>query len=94
MEEAQIVRIAKALGDPTRFRILSVIAEQKEIRCSELTQRFLIKQATVSHHLKVLTEAGLVEARHEGSSHYFRVNPANFHTFATTLMGVAMFAQE
>jgi ArsR family transcriptional regulator, arsenate/arsenite/antimonite-responsive transcriptional repressor len=94
VEEAQIVRIAKALGDPTRFRILSVIAEQKEIRCSELTARFPIKQATVSHHLKVLTEAGLIEARHEGSSHYFRVNPGNFNTFATTLMGVAMYAKE
>jgi ArsR family transcriptional regulator len=67
------VRVAKALGDPTRFRLLRAIAGRDEISCQELTGRFRLAQATVSHHLKVLAQAGLVSARRQGQFHYYRV---------------------
>ncbi len=72
--ESAAVRVAKALGDPTRFRMLREIAGRGEVSCQELTALFHLAQATVSHHLKVLTEAGLVSARREGQFHYYRVH--------------------
>ncbi len=72
--ETAAVRVAKALGDPTRFRMLRTIAARDEISCQELTARFRLAQATVSHHLKVLTQAGLVSARKQGPFHFYRVH--------------------
>ncbi len=70
--EAQAVRVAKALGDPMRFRMLSEIARRGEVSVHELLDRLPIAQPTVSHHLKVLAEAGLVSARKLGSLHLYR----------------------
>jgi ArsR family transcriptional regulator len=72
--ETAAVRVAKALGDPTRFRMLRTIAGRGEISCQQLTELFRLAQATVSHHLKVLAQAGLVSARKEGPFHYYRVH--------------------
>ncbi len=72
--EVAAVRVARALGDPTRFRMLRTIAARAEISCRELTAAYGLAQATVSHHLKVLTEAGLVSARKQGPFHYYRVH--------------------
>ena len=72
--ETAAVAVAKALGDPTRFRMLRAIAARDEMSCRELTALFRLAQATVSHHLKVLTQAGLVSARREGQFHYYRVH--------------------
>ncbi len=71
--ETAAVRVAKALGDPTRFRMLRTIAARRELSCQELTARFRLAQATVSHHLKVLTQAGLLSARKQGPFHLYRV---------------------
>jgi ArsR family transcriptional regulator len=70
--ETAAIRVAKALADPTRFRLLRAIAASPEISCRELVERFPVAQATVSHHLKVLAEAGLVSARQEGPFHLYR----------------------
>jgi ArsR family transcriptional regulator len=72
--ETTAVRVAKALGDPTRFRMLRAISARDELSCQELTALFRLAQATVSHHLKVLTDAGLVSARKQGQFHYYRVH--------------------
>lgn len=74
MTNERLTRIAKALADPTRFRLLRSIAQARggELCCGDLARRFPIAQATVSHHLKVLTDAGLVEARRDGQHSWFR----------------------
>jgi ArsR family transcriptional regulator len=69
------VRVAKALADETRFRLLKAIAAREEISCAELTQGFPLAQATVSHHLRVLAEAGLVAVRRSGQFHHYRARP-------------------
>jgi len=58
-----VMKMTKALADPTRFRILQAIANAHERCCGELARDFPITQATVSQHLKVLTDAGLIEPR-------------------------------
>ncbi len=72
MDERQLMRVAKALADPTRFRILQAIAAVDEVSCGDLARQFPIAQATVSHHLKILVDSGLVDARAAGQHHYYR----------------------
>jgi len=73
MSEKHWVRIARALADPTRLSLFRTIAEQGEISCGALAERFPVAQSTVSHHLNVLINAGLVEMRKQGQHHLFRV---------------------
>ena len=84
-----VIKITKALADPTRFRILQTIANARESCCGELARDFPITQATVSQHLKVLADAGLVEARREGQFNYYRMRRDVFdeyqHALATAL---------
>ena len=73
MDTNQFQRIAKALSDPRRFEIFEQIAMAgDDLCCGAIVERFPVAQATVSHHLKELTDAGLVEIRPEGQFRYFR----------------------
>jgi DNA-binding transcriptional ArsR family regulator len=67
----RLVKVAKALGDPTRLDLLRRIAAAGEIRCKDLVALFPVAQATVSHHLKILVDAGLIVARREGQFGYY-----------------------
>jgi ArsR family transcriptional regulator, arsenate/arsenite/antimonite-responsive transcriptional repressor len=66
MDAKKIERISKALGDETRLRIYEMIASQKNLTCSELVTMQGVTPATISHHLKILTDAELIECRKEG----------------------------
>jgi ArsR family transcriptional regulator len=73
MDATQFQRIAKALADPRRFEIFEeMAAATDEMSCGRIVDRFPVAQATVSHHLKELTEAGLIEIRPEGQFRYCR----------------------
>jgi len=69
----QFERIAKALADPRRFEILELISARAECPCRVLVERLPVAQATVSHHLKELVVAGLLEERQEGQAKHFQV---------------------
>jgi ArsR family transcriptional regulator len=75
MDTNQFQRISKALADPRRFEILEVIAASGELCCGDVVDCFPVAQATVSHHLKELTEAGLIDTRSEGQFKYLRARP-------------------
>jgi ArsR family transcriptional regulator len=66
LSEKQFDLIAKALADPRRMAVLEVIAGERECACSKLREEFPVSKATISHHIKELVRAGLVEARREG----------------------------
>lgn len=66
MDRQQFHRISKALADPRRYEILSRIAKCRELACSDVRGEFPITAATLSHHIKELVNAGLVEMRREG----------------------------
>lgn len=67
----QIVKVAKALADENRYKIFMMISEKGEIPCKEITAYFNLTQPTISHHLKVLLESGLIDFRKEGQWSYF-----------------------
>jgi ArsR family transcriptional regulator len=71
----RLARSFKALGDPTRVRLLSIIAgaDGGEACICDLTEPVALSQPTVSHHMKVLVEAGLVTREQRGKWAYFRV---------------------
>lgn len=69
----QLIKMTKALADPTRFHLLQTIAGRGEASCGELVRHFPLAQATISRHLKILTEAGLVEVRREGQFNFYRM---------------------
>jgi ArsR family transcriptional regulator, arsenate/arsenite/antimonite-responsive transcriptional repressor len=65
MDSRQFNKISKALADPRRYEILSRIARSKELACSDMRCNLPISAATLSHHLKELSNAGLIEMRRE-----------------------------
>jgi ArsR family transcriptional regulator len=73
-----LARAFKALGDPIRLQLMSMIASAPggEICVCDLTPAFTISATTISHHLKVLREAGLVDAERRASWVYYRPRPA------------------
>lgn len=87
--ESTAIRVARALSDPTRFRLLRAVAARGEVSCRELVARFPLAQATVSHHLKVLAEAGLVTVRQQGSFHYYRAVPGSLEAHGRELARLA-----
>lgn len=68
-------RVAKALADDRRFEILEMISRADELSCKDLVERFPLAQATVSHHLKELYNAGLLSVRRDGQSRFYRARP-------------------
>lgn len=72
----RLAPLFKALGDPVRLRIASMIAARPEVCVCEITPAFEVSSATVSHHLKTLRKAGLVEGERRGTFVYYRMVPA------------------
>ncbi|GIG21609.1 putative transcriptional regulator, ArsR family protein [Cellulomonas chitinilytica] len=83
----QLARTLKALADPTRLRLLSLIAahEGGEACVCDLTAPVGLSQPTVSHHLKQLTEAGLVTREKRGVWAYFTIVPGAVDALAAHL---------
>ncbi len=72
----QLAPLFKALSDPIRLRLLSLIASAAETCVCDLTDAFDVTGATISHHLRVLREAGLVDSDRRGTWVYYRVQEA------------------
>jgi ArsR family transcriptional regulator, arsenate/arsenite/antimonite-responsive transcriptional repressor len=71
-----LVGVFRALGDPTRLEIFRLIAAQAEPICvCDIVDRFAVSQPTISHHLKVLREAGLVRVSRRGIWAYYAADP-------------------
>ncbi len=85
MNQRALIKVTKALSDPTRFNILQAIATSGERCCGDLAEQFPITQATCSQHLKILSEAGLVSMRREGQFNYYRLVQARLDQYQEAL---------
>jgi ArsR family transcriptional regulator len=88
MDKGKIEKISKALGDETRLLIFESISTCDEMNCGQLVSLQGVTPATVSHHLKILAEAGLIETRREGQFVYNKVIPkaVEEYTYALTAL--------
>lgn len=71
-----LIKVLKALADPTRFRMVQAIAGAGELSCGQATDLFDVSQATISHHLRLLVEAGILVRRVQGKQSFTSVNHA------------------
>ncbi|MFC8619456.1 ArsR/SmtB family transcription factor [Micromonospora purpureochromogenes] len=84
--QAEVVApMFKALGDPVRLRLMSMIASVPEICVCDLTPAFDLSGPTISHHLKVLREAGLVDSERRGTWVWYRVKAEAFRQLGLLL---------
>jgi ArsR family transcriptional regulator len=77
----------KALGDPVRLRLLSLIAARNggEVCVCELTDAFTVSGPTISHHLRVLREAGLIDCQRRGTWVYYWIVPGRLGALSQLL---------
>ncbi|MFF4632742.1 ArsR/SmtB family transcription factor [Streptomyces griseorubiginosus] len=97
-QAADLAKVFKALGDPVRLRLMSMIAsrgEGGEVCVCDLTPAFDLSQPTISHHLKLLRQAGLIDCERRGTWVYYWVLPGvldNLAAFLTTTQPAAVTA--
>jgi ArsR family transcriptional regulator len=85
-EAERMARVAKALGDPIRMQLIDVLRKHAGQVCvCELVPLFDLSQPTVSHHLKVLREAGIVGSERRGLWAYYYVEPEALEELSTWL---------
>src|ERR1700726_1019528 len=85
-EASRIATVAKALGDPIRLQLVDVLRKHAGKVCvCELVPLFDVSQGTVSHHLKVLREAGIVDSERHGLWAYYYVLPDALEELSTWL---------
>lgn len=89
MDRSQIEKISKALGDETRLRIFEAISRSKQMNCGEIVSMRGVTPATVSHHLKILNEAGLIACRRDGQFVYSEAVPETVEEFTRALAKMA-----
>ena len=77
----------KALADPTRVAIVNRLAGADEVCVCDLNSAFELSQPTISHHLKILREAGLVESSRRGTWAYYRLVPEAIESLRGALGG-------
>jgi ArsR family transcriptional regulator len=87
----RLAAVLKVLAEPTRLRLLSLVATQQdseECICN-LTDLVGVSQPTVSHHMRLLVDAGLLEREQRGKWAYYRLVPGALDTLSTLLSKVA-----
>lgn len=80
-----LMRVAKAVADPQRLALLRRVAQHGELCCTELLEECALTQATVSHHLKELTTAGLLVRRKEGKFAFYAFQSAVLEAYTRQL---------
>jgi ArsR family transcriptional regulator, arsenate/arsenite/antimonite-responsive transcriptional repressor len=72
---ADLAEVFKALSDPTRVAIVNRLGTASGVCVCDLTAAFELSQPTISHHLRILRDAGLIEAERRGTWAYYRLVP-------------------
>jgi ArsR family transcriptional regulator, arsenate/arsenite/antimonite-responsive transcriptional repressor len=87
-QAVELARLFKAMGDPVRLRLLSLIASHAdgEACVCDLSGVFELTGPTISHHLKVLREAGLISGQRRGTWIYYRIQPEALGRLSAVLL--------
>ncbi|HXK33200.1 MAG TPA: metalloregulator ArsR/SmtB family transcription factor [Dehalococcoidia bacterium] len=79
--ERDAVKVFKALADPTRYKVVRLLIEKGELGCQDFADEFPLTPPAMSHHYRVLENAGLVLTRKEGSHVFMRLNEERLDRF-------------
>lgn len=83
----QAVKVYKALGEPTRLKIALLLTEERNLCCSDIGSKLeSVAGSTLSHHLKQLTDCGLLNLRKDGTYIYYSVNREVAQKYAPFLL--------
>ena len=93
MKEIDVALVCKALGDSNRLEIVKMISDGEKCGC-KILEKFSITQPTLSHHMKILVESGLVNDRKEGKWHYYSVNKVVMTEFCIFIRSLCKGATE
>lgn len=88
LTDVEVAQIGKALGDPNRLAIYTQISQSEELFCGEMHAKHTISGPTLSHHLKVLADLGLITFRKEGLNVFYRVVPQRMEAYLKYLTGL------
>ncbi|QPC45594.1 ArsR/SmtB family transcription factor [Mangrovibacillus cuniculi] len=76
MESIPYTKVLQALSEPNRIKIIRCLFESGSNNCTAYSIELMLKKSTVSHHIKVLREAGLIEGRIQGKEHIYSLRKA------------------
>lgn len=93
MNYEENARILKALSDSNRLKIIRLLSESEKCAC-EILKNFNFTQPTLSHHMKVLIDCGVVECRKEGTWNYYRLNMINANKLVLFLLTIITKSDE
>src|SRR5215218_10799463 len=85
-EDGLAVRVFRALGDCTRYKIVRLLVQRGELGCSELHAAFPLSAPCMSHHTRILQECGLIGLRKDGAYHFFHPREETIRRYAPTLL--------
>lgn len=88
MNEKEIAKICKALGDENRVRIIKMITAGELCAC-KILEEFSITQSTLSHHMKILNDCNLVSVRKDGKWSYYSINCKTFSEFKNVISEIS-----
>ncbi len=88
MNTTDVAVICKALGDSNRLQIVQMLSDGEKCGC-KLLEAFEITQPTLSHHMKILCECGLVNDRKEGKWHLYSLNCETLQEFKNFIEGLS-----
>ena len=89
MNRSEVEKISKALADKTRLRIFEAVSATSQMTCGEIVSMRGVTPATVSHHLKVLSEANLITCSREGQFVYSQAVPETISAYTGALARIA-----
>ena len=86
-DKQRLANMLKALGNPVRFQIMETLAERQMCMTYEIVETTPLAQSTVSQHLKVLREAGLIQGEIEGPATCYCIDPEGVHWLKDQIEG-------
>ena len=89
MDRSEVEKISKALADETRLKIFEAISARNDMTCGEIVSMRGLTPATVSHHLRILSEAGLIACRRKGQFVYSEAVPETIAAYSRALAKIA-----
>ena len=89
MDRSELEKISKALADQTRLKIFEAISANDHMNCGDIVSMRGVTAATVSHHMKILSEAGLIACRRKGQFVYSEAVPETIAAYTRELAKIA-----